>query len=163
MSLKNVVITVEQEGKQIEKFKVDLPNLLSLRGFLQGFWDFEVYNSVFPGKNKLSDVDGSIELNGHTLHIEFKASTWALDKDKGQKLKAVRQAKHSNVTTIFVIGKTNKPEHYKIFSPQIPEGTQLIPCTVEILRDVMDRWVKYSKENNLVESRKDDWNLVQKS
>jgi hypothetical protein len=160
VSLQDAVITVTKGGKKKEQFIVNLPNIRNLQGYLKGFWDFDKYSDAFPAKNKLSDVDGSIELNGHTLHIEFKESKFALNK--GQVLKAVRQAKYSNITTLFVFGKTNEPEEYIRFSPNLVEGTGYLPCSDDILHDVLARWVAYTKENNLVGNRTEEWNIVKK-
>ncbi|CDQ21691.1 hypothetical protein [Halobacillus karajensis] len=160
MSLKNKLITVTDRDskKDVEKFICDVPNIRSLRGFLQGTWDFKPYQNCFPRMNKLSDVDGSIELAGHTLHIEFKESKFGMTR--GQILKAVRQAKYSNITTIFVIGKTNQPEEILEFSPDNPEGSGYQPCNEEQLIIYLKKWADYAKENDLVDDNRAEWDIV---
>lgn len=160
MSLEGAIVTVTKEGKQKEKFVVNLPNIRNLQGYLKGFWNFDVYSSAFPAKNKLSDTDASIELNGHTLHIEFKESKYTMNK--GQVLKAVRQAKYSNITTFFVIGKTDEPVEYLAFSPDNIEGTGYKECSVEILHDLLVQWSDYTKKNNLVKNKTEEWDIVKK-
>jgi hypothetical protein len=160
LSLKNAVITVQVGGKVKEKFMINLPNVRNLQGFLKGEWDLSAYDECFPKNNRLGDVDASIELNGHTLLIEFKESKHSINS--GQILKAIRQAKYSNITTLFVFGKTNEPEEYLKFSPDCIEGTGFLPCSKDILHDVLVRWVKYTEENNLVENRTEEWEIVRK-
>ncbi|MDF2010210.1 hypothetical protein [Priestia megaterium] len=160
MSLENVVVTVEKDGKQKEKFIANYPNIRNLRGYLNGFWDFDKFNHLFPGRSKVADVDGSIELNGHTLHIEFKASKFAMNK--GQVLKAIRQAKYSNITTLFVFGEANKPVEYIRFSPDLVEGTGYVKCTKEELDAVIKEWVEYTKKFVLVANRTEEWDITKK-
>lgn len=158
LSLENAVITVSREGDKKEQFVINLPNVRKLQPFLKGFWDFTAYQTAFPGRSKLSDVDGSIELNGHTLHIEFKESKWAMTQ--GQVLKAIRQAKHSKITTIFVIGKTDHPTIHLIFSPDHPEGEGYQDSSVEILLEVFRKWADWTKENSLVGNRTAEWDAA---
>lgn len=158
MSLENTVVTVTKGGEEKERFIVNLPNVKSLKGFLKGFWNFSVYESAFPGRSKIADVDGSIELNGHTLHLEFKESKYTMNR--GQVLKAIRQAKYSNITTIFVIGKTDQPTEYLLFGPDQIEGSGYKECSQEILFKLLQDWAAWTKENNLVENRTAEWNLT---
>jgi hypothetical protein len=162
MSLEDVVITVSKGGELKEKFLINLPNVRSLKGYLKGFWDFDIYNDAFPRKSKLSDVDGSIELEGHTLHVEFKESKYSMNR--GQVLKAVRQAKYSNITTIFVIGKTDQPAQYISFTPDDgPEGVFIsgyLECSQEILFMVLKNWAEWAKDHTLVTSKTEEWNLA---
>lgn len=160
MALDNAVVTVTKDGKQLEKFIVNLPNVRKLQSFLKGFWDFAEYHGAFPGRSRLADVDGSIELNGHTLHIEFKESSYAMTQ--GQILKAIRQAKHSNITTIFVFGKTDQPVKQLIFSPDQPDGGGYEESSKEILFTTLNRWAKWTKEHNLVDDRSAEWEVARR-
>lgn len=160
LGLNNAVVTVTQEGDVKEKFVIDLPNVRKLQGFLKGFWDFNVYQSAFPGRSKFSDVDGSIELYGHTLHVEFKESRYGMTQ--GQVLKAIRQAKHSNITTVFVFGKTNKPVLQLVFSPEYPEGLEYEESSVEILTKTFADWAKWAKDHDLVTDRTEEWAVARR-
>jgi hypothetical protein len=158
VSLENAVITVHVGGKQKEKFMINLPNIRNLKGFLKGEWDLQLFDKCFPKKNRLADLDGSIELNGHTLHVEFKASRYA--NTEGQKLKAYRQAVNSNVTTIFVFGDTNNPVGYLKVSPQNPAEPEYKECGLDGIIEVFSEWSKYTAENNLVKDKTAEWNLI---
>jgi hypothetical protein len=159
VSLENVVVSVVKGGEVKEKFMVNLPNIRNLQGFLKGEWDLSLFDSAFPKRNRLGDVDGSVEINGYTLHVEFKASKYSMNR--GQVLKAVRQAKYSNITSLFVFGKTNAPEEYLLFTPDNLQP-DYVPCDVDSLVQVMKQWSDWTNENNLVEQRTTEWELVQK-
>lgn len=165
MSLKDVVISVVKDGVKKEHFKGDLPNIRTLQGYLKGIWDFNIFNDSFAGRNQLSDVDGSIELNGHTLLIEFKGARNGMNK--GQVMKAIRQAKNSNITTMFIFGATNKPEAYCTIFPnkEAEEGytsTGLIEADLEEVNRLMKEWSDWTKRNSLVKNKSAEWNEVNK-
>lgn len=153
------VITVVEDGKQTEKFIATLPNIRSIQGFMKGQWDLSVYDSCFPRKNRLGDVDGSVEQNGHTLHVEFKESKYSMTQ--GQMLKAYRQAKYSGIFTLFVIGKTDQPKEYIFVKPNdlTPDS---VPCDTESLKLVMADWSKWTEANNLIENRTAEWAIIGK-
>ena len=156
-NLSDSTVIVMKDGVQVERFTVNLPCIRSLKGFLSGTWDLSLFKEAFPLRNRLSDVDGSIELNGHTLVLEFKQSNRAMTS--GQVMKAIRQAKHSNICTLFIFGKTNNPVGYKLFTPN-----QLTPSYVEAdlskIINVMKQWVAYTEKNTLAENKTEEWNLV---
>lgn len=162
MSLENVIITVERNQKQLEKFKANFPNLKSLRGFLSGEWDLSAFDKCFKGNNRLGDIDGSIELNGHTLVVEFKGAKNGMNK--GQILKAIRMAKYSNIVTIFVFGKQNQPEAYLKITPAKNEKgfacSDYILADMDMIHDQLLRWADYTEKNNQVHSKTEEWNEV---
>lgn len=163
MSLENATITVTQEAKITENFMANYPNIRRIKGYLEGIWDFSLFNHCFPKNNKLSDVDSSIELEGHTLHIEFKGAKNGMNK--GQLLKAIRQAKHSNITTMFIFGKRNKPEAYFMILPDAEsergyKNTAYTPTNLEGVCDIFIRWCAYAQQNSLAENKTQEWNEV---
>lgn len=161
MSLENVVVTVSRKGNNLEKFAANYPNIRSLKGFLAGEWDLQEFDECFAGRNRLGDVDASIELNGHTLLIEFKGAKNGMNK--GQVLKALRQAKYSGITTIFVFGKRNEPEAYLKIEPDADTGytsSGYVLADKDMVKDQFARWAKKSEENNVVESKTEEWNQV---
>lgn len=146
-----------------EKFVANYPNLNSLRGFLNGNWNFAAFNDCFKGRNRLGDVDASIELNGHTLVIEFKGSKNGMNK--GQVLKAIRQAKYSAITTIFIFGKRDEPEAYLSLTPDAAEpagykSTGYVEAGFEEVCEVLKAWGDFVEANNLVTSKTEEWNGV---
>lgn len=159
MSLQNAIVTVTSGGVQKEKFVLNLPNVRNLQGYLKGDWDLSAFDTCFPRRNRLGDVDGSVELNGHTLHVEFKESKWSMNQ--GQVLKAIRQAKYSNIVTIFVFGKTNQPKEYLKFTPENLQP-DFMPCDKDILHDVFTQWVRYTENHKLVIDKTEEWGLTDK-
>lgn len=162
MSLENVVITVSRKGKNTEKFVANYPNIRSLRGFLAGEWDLKLFDSCFKGMNRLGDVDASIELNGHTLLIEFKGAKNGMNK--GQVLKAIRQAKYSGITTVFVFGPRNTPEGYLKIVPMDDErgfsNSGYVPSDLDGVHDQFSRWAIWTEKNVLVENKSQEWEEV---
>lgn len=165
MGLENKLVTVMDMDtlKHTERFIANYPNLNSLRGFLAGQWDLEPFNHCFKGRNRLGDVDASLELNGHTLVVEFKGSKNGMNK--GQVLKAIRQAKYSAITTIFIFGKRNEPEAYLTIEPAADtdkgyRSSGYITCTFEEVCEVLKAWGDYAEANNLVKSKTEEWNGV---
>lgn len=148
-------IKVWEDNGRVEETELYLPNIKSVVGFLKGTWNFTVYDDCFDGKNKLGDVDASIEICGHTLMIEFKKERSALTT--GQIVKAIRQAKHSNITTIFVFGETDRPVEYLLFSPNNLDGSGFRKCDTIILSRVLKNWNEWAKKNSLLDHADNDW------
>jgi hypothetical protein len=103
VGLVNAIVTVTKDGVNLEKFQANYPNIRTLKGFLNGQWNLEPFDECFKGANRLGDVDASLEMSGHTLLVEFKGAKGGMNK--GQVLKAIRQAKYTKLVTFFVFGK----------------------------------------------------------
>lgn len=159
MGLDNAVVTVAVNGEQQEKFIINLPNIRKLQGFLKGQWDLSAYDGCFPKRNRLGDVDGSVEINGHTIHVEFKESRYGMTQ--GQVLKAINQAINSNITTIFIFGKTNIPTGYLLFTPEDLQP-DYIESDLESIKTVFKDWVRKTESNNLNLDRTALWKLTDK-
>lgn len=153
-------IKVYEDNGQVKDTEVYLPNIKDIVGFLNGTWNFTVYDDCFEGKSKLGDIDASIELYGHTLVVEFKRDRTALTT--GQIVKAIRQAKHSNITTIFVFGDTNRPEEYLLFSPKNLQGTGIQKCDTIILSKVFKNWNDWACKNALTSRHDNDWTIAKR-
>lgn len=151
-------IRVIEEDGRTEDLQIYLPNIKSVGGFLRGTWNFTVYDDCFDGRSKLGDIDASIELYGHTLLIEFKRERTAITA--GQIVKAIRQAKHSNITTIFVFGDTDRPVEYLTFSPNHIEGSGFKSCDTISLSKLFKNWNDYAKRNDLTSRNDTDWNIA---
>lgn len=153
-------IKVWEDNGKVEETELYLPNIKSVVGFLNGTWNFSMYDDSFDGKSKLGDVDASIELFGHTLNIEFKRERTALTT--GQIVKAIRQAKFSNITTLFVFGDTNRPVEYLRFSPNLLEGTGFKPCDIMGLSKVLKDWNDWAKSNDLTSKTDTEWTIAKR-
>ncbi|MDR7207581.1 hypothetical protein [Priestia megaterium] len=153
-------IKVWEDNGDVKETEVYLPNIRDIVGFLNGTWDLKMYDDCFDGKNKMGDVDASIELFGHTLLLEFKRDRTALTA--GQIVKAIRQARHSNITTIFVFGDTNRPHEYLRFSPNCLDGTGFIKTDIIGLSKVLRSWHNYAKKNALTKKSDPDWKTAKR-
>lgn len=153
-------IKIWEDNGKIEEGELFLPNIKSIVGFLNGTWDLKMYEGCFEGRNRLGDVDASIELHGHTLLIEFKRDRGALTG--GQIVKAIRQAKHSRITTIFVFGETNRPTEYLRISPNCLEGTGFVKCDTVGLSKLFTAWARWAKKNSLTKRSDSDWTTAKR-
>lgn len=153
-------IKVWEDNGDVKETELYLPNIKDVIGFLNGTWNFSMYDDSFDGKNKLGDVDASIEMFGHTLLIEFKRDRKALTQ--GQIVKAIRQAKHSGITSLFVFGDTNHPVEYLRFSPNKLEGTGFIKCDTIGLSKVLRQWNDWAKRNSLTSRQDVDWTIAKR-
>lgn len=153
-------IKVTEDNGQVQETDIYLPNIKNVIGFLNGTWNFSMYDDCFEGKSKLGDIDGSIELFGHSLVLEFKRDRTAITG--GQLVKAIRMAKHSNVTTFFVFGDTNRPIEYLRFSPNNLEGTGFIKCDTITLGKAFKSWNDWAKKNDLTNRNDVDWVIAKR-
>lgn len=153
-------IKVYEDNGHVHESDLYLPNIKSVVGFLEGVWDFSMYDTCFEGKNRISDIDGGVEYFGHTMLIEFKKSREALTR--GQLLHAIRRAKHCNITTFFVFGETNRPVELLRFSPGCIEGTGFIKCDIISLGKEFTKWAKWAKKNTKVTDSDTDWTITQR-
>lgn len=153
-------IKVTEDNGQVKETTLFLPNIKDVIGFLNGEWNLAMYDDCFEAKNRLGDIDASIELHGHSLLIEFKRDRSALTG--GQLVKAIRQAKHSNVTTFFVFGETNHPTEYLRFSPKKLDGTGFIKSSTSDLCKAFSSWGKWAKKNDLTTPKDEDWTTAKR-
>lgn len=154
------VVVHEDSGKTYES-EIFLPNIRNIIGFLEGTWDLKMYDDCFEGKSKLGDIDASIELHGHTLLLEFKRNRESLTA--GQVVKAIRQARHSNITTFFVFGETNRPTEVLIFSPNNIDGSGIMKANTSQLRQLLKNWNRWAKKNSLIDAESEaDWRIAKK-
>lgn len=165
MALDNkIVMVMDRESHNMsEKFYANYPNIRTLKGFLKGEWNLAIFDKCFKGKNRLGDVDASIEMNGHTLLIEFKRAKNGMNK--GQVLKAIRQAKYSNIVTMFIFGERDNPEAYLKIEPDAEsekgfKSSGYIETDYDTVIDVITDWSRNTEANSLVKSKTDEWNEV---
>lgn len=153
-------IKVWEDNGNVEEAELFLPNIRSVIGFLNGEWNLAMYDNCFDDRNRLGDIDASIELHGHTLLIEFKKDRTALTS--GQIVKAIRMAKHSNATTYFVFGETNRPTEFLRFSPKKLEGTGFVKCDTASLSKEFKKWNNYAKKYSLLKDTDKDWDIAKR-
>jgi hypothetical protein len=151
-------IKIYEDDGSVNETDVYLPQIRNIVGFLEGTWDLNMYANCFEGASKLGDVDASIELYGWTLHVEFKRSR--NDLNKGQVLKAIRQARHSRIFTIFVFGDTNRPVESLVFGPDNLVGSGIKPTNVMELSKFFSEWGMWAKQHSLLAKMDNDWDIV---
>jgi len=158
---RTVIVYEKGTGRTLEHVDVNLPAMRSIAGFLKGEWDLDAYSDCFGGKNRLGDIDASIEIDGHHLVIEFKEHKNSMNQ--GQLVKAIRMAEHCNTTTFFVFGQTNKPIEKLVISPKNPHGV-FSRTNEEELKQLFSKWYSKAKLNPMKSRSKlqSDWNIAKK-
>jgi hypothetical protein len=150
-------IKVYEDDGSVKETTVYLPQIRDVVGFLNGVWDLKMYADCFEGNNKLGDVDASIERYGWTLHIEFKRSRD--DLNSGQLLKAINQARFSDITTFFIFGETNRPVECLKISPMDLRGS-IKPVNVMEVSKLFTEWEQWAKKNSKLSRKNLDWDIV---
>lgn len=139
---RTLIVSDSVTGQILEHSEVDLPKINSITGFLKGEWDLDRYSECFSGNNRLGDLDGSLEIDGSHLVLEFKEHMEAMNK--GQLVKAIRMAKHCNTTTFFIFGRTNQPKKKIIISPKT-QKPNLSDTDEEELKALLKEWNRKAK------------------
>lgn len=157
---RTVVVYDKVSGKELEQVDINLPAMRSISGFLKGEWNLDAFYDCFSGTNRLGDIDGSIEIDGHHLAVEFKEHEGSMNS--GQLVKAIRMAKYCNTTTFFVFGKTNNPTKKIVISPKVLQG-ELTDTNQDELLSMFSKWYSKAKLNPM-SSRyeiQQDWKIAQ--
>jgi hypothetical protein len=156
---RTVVVYEKGTGRTLEHVDINLPAMRSIGGFLNGEWNLDAYSDCFGGKNRLGDIDASIEIDGHHLVVEFKEHKNSMNA--GQLVKAVRMAKYCNTTTFFVFGHTNKPIEKLIISPKNQKG-EFSRTSEEELKQLFSRWFSKAKLNPVKKRAElnSDWRIA---
>ena len=87
--------------------------------FNASHWDYGFLDDCFPGKIRLTDIDGCVEINGRILWLEFKGPGSHLPS--GQKIMFDRLLLLNEVvgqrvfTPIVVWGERNQPTRMQIY------------------------------------------------
>jgi hypothetical protein len=156
---RTVVVYEKETGRTLEHIDINLPAMRSISGFLKGEWDLDAYSDCFGGKNRLGDIDASIEIDGHHLVVEFKEHEDSMNQ--GQVMKAIRMAKYCNTTTFFVFGITNLPRKKMIISPKVLKG-EFTKTDEKELKLLFSKWYSKAKLNPMGkrEELMSDWNIA---
>jgi hypothetical protein len=157
-------VTVTNEfDKIVEKFKFNIVGMRSIKGMIQGLWSLNPFSAGLSGRNGFSDVDAHTEIDGRSLVLEFKQSLYVMNK--GQVMKAIRQAKFQKTCTWFIEGETDKPTKIIQINETGLEGkvviSQVFDTNMESLIERIGRWEEWARNHSLVKGNKtEEWNQV---
>lgn len=157
------VIVQDADGQVIERFKFGCKGIRSLKGMVQGLWSLNPFSEALSGMNGFSDVDAHTEIDGRGLVLEFKKSFKAMNK--GQVMKAIRQAKFQKTCTWFIEGETDNPVRILCINETGVEGELIVREVEETDMDKLHArikaWETWAKKHSLVKGNKtQEWNLV---
>lgn len=158
-----VIIIQDEQGKELERFKYNMPQIRSIEHWINGFWDFTPFNEALKGRIKFSDVDSQVEVDGHSLVFEFKASLFKMNR--GQAMTAIRQARFQRTTTLLIEGGKDDPKNMVTVSETGVEGefeiSGIIPVDMEKIQKFIARWQKWALKNSMVKGNKNvEWEAV---
>jgi hypothetical protein len=157
------VLVMDENGEQLEQFYFNMNNIKSVQKWIEGFWSLNPLSEVLPKRTAFSDIDAHVEIDGHSLNLEFKRSLFKMNR--GQTMKAVRQARFQRTTTFFIEGNTDQPGKLVIVGSTGIDGeiqiSDLIPIDLDGLRDKISKWEKWARKNSLVKGNKtEEWEIV---
>lgn len=150
------VIVENEYGMMLEKFKFNMNGIRSLKGMFQGLWSLNPFSKALSGKNGFTDVDAHTEIDGHGLILEFKQSFQSLNK--GQVMKAFRQAKYQKTCTWFIEGETDRPVRMVCINETGVEGeaqvTVVFDTDIDSIREDIEEWETWSRRHSMVKGNK---------
>ncbi len=157
------IIVKDTEGTRLERFNLDLNGIRSIKGMLQGLWTLNPFSHGLSGRNGFSDVDAHTEIDGRGLVLEFKRSFRSLNK--GQVLKAIRQAKFQKTCTWFIEGETDTPKRIFCVNETGVDGefkvSEVEVTDLEKIQVRISKWEKWARQNSLVKGNKTgEWNAT---
>jgi hypothetical protein len=157
------ILVMDENGEQLEQFYFNMNNIRSVKHWIDGFWSLNPLSEALPKRNAFSDIDAHVEIDGHSLVLEFKRSLFKMNK--GQTMKAIRQAKFQRTSTFFIEGETDDPRYMiQVVSTGIDGEfgvSKLTKIDVESLRQRISQWEKWAVKNSLVKGKKtDEWEAV---
>jgi hypothetical protein len=107
--------------------------------FLAGFWDWDDVSALLPGKMKVSDIDGFVEVNGSFLILETK--TPGVPIPLGQKIAYERLQKTKLFTVLYLWGEKGAVEEMQVLYADGSTSPKR-SATNEDFNKVVQWWVK---------------------
>jgi hypothetical protein len=132
---------------------MSITNLRSADGFRNSFWDWTPFNPCFITAKgqatniKISDIDGSVERNGHFLIIETKRPNEEMKLGQKRYLRAsVRRAD----TVILLVGNPNDPEFMWLARPN-SDPKRIEPCGINDVCRYVRGWFLWADANGFID------------
>ena len=114
-----------------------MPNLRSRDAYRDRAWDWEFLNDSLPGKIRVSDFDGIVEIHGRFLAIEAKPAAAGIPT--GQKILLDQLAAQPNWNVLVIYGEPNLPVAMQRW-PGPPQS-----ATESTVQDFVCAWSKWAK------------------
>lgn len=118
--------------------------LKSLTNYDNSLWDWDIVNDVLPGRIRMSDVEGIVEISDQFLLVEGKFPGTAIPEGQARLHAALRRT--GVFTVVYIWGKKTDDERYitQVERMRVDDanGTGIAkPATTEDFRRVVSRWV----------------------
>jgi hypothetical protein len=123
------------------------------KAFLEGFWDWGMLDSCFPGRIKVSDIDGIVQRGNSFLVLETKKPGVLVPKGQEIMFKAMQQ---KGFTILILWGTQNNPVEMQVYYPN-GQISKKKPADVNKFKEIVSWWVLQA-ENELTKS-----NLIKKN
>lgn len=107
------------------------------QAFLAGVWDWGCLDDCFPGKMKITDIDGFFERKGKFLVLETKQPGAPIPK--GQEIMFKNMQRTGLFTVLIVWGTKNDPKEMQVYYPSgiISEKK---PADMETFQKMVSWW-----------------------
>lgn len=112
------------------------------KAFCAGLWDWGFLDAHLPGRIKVGDADGLLEIAGNFLLIETKAP--GVPIPTGQEIMFKRWARRQGMTVLVLWGNTNDPRHGRLYLSN--DRTRDFPDLTEArVQKIVRDWVAWAK------------------
>lgn len=113
----------------------------NMNSFISSLWDWSILDGCF-GNTKIgvSDIDGVVERNGHTLFLETKRPNVPIPL--GQHVMFDTWRKTGFATVIVIFGQADNPQHMQIYAKDRIHPKR--PANTETVRQAVASWFEYA-------------------
>ncbi len=96
--------------------------------FVAGLWDWGCLDSCFPGRMKVTDIDGFLERNSKFLVLETKGK--GVPVPKGQEIMFKNMQKTGLFTVVIVWGEPGSPSEMQVIYPTHSQKRKRLPLMI---------------------------------
>lgn len=105
--------------------------------FVAGLWDWGCLDNCFPGKIKVTDIDGLVERKGHFLVLETKSP--GVPIPLGQQIMFKNLQRSGLFTIVVVWGNTNQPQEMQVYYSN-GKVSEKKPANMATFKQVVSWW-----------------------
>lgn len=132
----------------------NITNLRSHNNFINSHWDWTPFNPCFVTASgqqtriRISDIDGSVERNGHFLIMETKRP--GEEMKEGQK-RYLRASVRRMDAVLVLHGHPNMPDKLFFYRPNTDQPQIINPCVLSDALRVVKGWFLWADANGYIE------------
>ena len=121
-----------------------MSNIHNEAHYLEASADWSFLNGCFGNDAiRVADVDGAVEINGHTLFFEWKTLQGHVSGGVGRMFDTWR-ARGDNILILW--GPKGDPQFWRRW-PRKGEVSLKKPCTIPMVQALVEKWAKWARES----------------